>query len=200
MARCRGPANRLIMFRKKGLSGPFAQNVGGGMCVKTMGNAYDVGGALAGLKPLNGYTGPATGCGTEPPGLVLYQPQAADWVGQGSNVLLNEENGVSIENVNVDTGSAFGAQLNFDTFAGFEPLEIGKTYNISCDLRVDPGDNVQIGFLDTGARIWRTNTNDVYETETWAAQTIQTATQNILLNFLSTGEKMYIRNWVIEEV
>ncbi len=63
MARCRGPANRLIMFRKKGLSGPFFQNAGGGMCIKTMGNAFDVGGALAGLKPLNGYTGPATGCG-----------------------------------------------------------------------------------------------------------------------------------------
>lgn len=180
----------LLLFKKRSA---FMQRVGK--------NTYALANRLmdetlfGGLKPTSGYTGPATGCGTEPTGPVLYQPQAADWVVQGSNVVLNEEDGVSIEGVD----NAFGAQLFFDTFAGFETLEIGKTYNISCDVRVDPGDNIQIGFNDS-SRIWRSISNTTYVTETWAAQTISTSTQDVLLNSLATGEKMYIRNWVIVEV
>ena len=38
--RCRGPVNRLIMHRTKGLSGPNFQHAGGGVCIKGAGNYW----------------------------------------------------------------------------------------------------------------------------------------------------------------
>ena len=59
MARCRGPVDRLIMMRKRGLGGPFFQNVGNGLCVKSVGAAYDVNGPLGDAAPrlTGGWTG-----------------------------------------------------------------------------------------------------------------------------------------------
>ena len=64
MARCRGPVNRLIMLRKKGISGPFFQNTGS-VCVKGMGNAFDAGG------PLNSFAAQRLQCETDPSGFCV---------------------------------------------------------------------------------------------------------------------------------
>ena len=51
--RCRGPVNQLVMHRTKGLYGLFAQNIGGGTCVKGVGDFY-------------GFTGPGHPSNTMP--------------------------------------------------------------------------------------------------------------------------------------
>lgn len=50
MGRCRGPVNRLLMMRKRGLCGPAFQNVGGGVCAKSAGAYYDVNGPGSGFS------------------------------------------------------------------------------------------------------------------------------------------------------
>jgi hypothetical protein len=44
MRNCRQPVNRLVMMRKRGVSGPLVQNVGGGMCAKSVGSYLDANG------------------------------------------------------------------------------------------------------------------------------------------------------------
>ena len=51
--RCPRPVHRLIMHRTNGLSGPMFQNIGGGTCVKGVGNFY-------------GFTGPGHPSNTMP--------------------------------------------------------------------------------------------------------------------------------------
>ena len=46
MARCRGPVNRLLMMRKRGLGGVAFQNVGSG-CMRSVGAFHDANGPLS---------------------------------------------------------------------------------------------------------------------------------------------------------
>ena len=56
MARCRHPVNRIVLMRKKNLVSPYFQNISNGVCMKSVGSAYDVNGPLAFLKPLTGWS------------------------------------------------------------------------------------------------------------------------------------------------
>ena len=38
--KCRGPVNRLLMMRGRNLCGPVVQNVGNGVCAKSVGAFY----------------------------------------------------------------------------------------------------------------------------------------------------------------
>ena len=51
---CRGPINRLVMLKKKGIGGPFYQRVAPGVCVAAPGSYYDVGGPGAGPRAIYG--------------------------------------------------------------------------------------------------------------------------------------------------
>ena len=55
--RCRGPVNRLLMLRKRGLGGPVFQNVGGGVCAKSVGAYLDENAPGSGVRPTGGWTG-----------------------------------------------------------------------------------------------------------------------------------------------
>ena len=51
------PKRQLLLLRTGGVQGPFYQNVGGGVLVKTVGAAQGVNGPLSSLKILAGWTG-----------------------------------------------------------------------------------------------------------------------------------------------
>ena len=70
MGRCRSPVRRLVMMRKRGLGGVVAQNIGGGVCVKSSGAYWDVNGAgsasCSGTTVTVGTDGTAYGFSTSP--------------------------------------------------------------------------------------------------------------------------------------
>lgn len=42
--RCPGPLNRILLMRKKNLCGPLFQNIGNGVCAKSVGAFWDANG------------------------------------------------------------------------------------------------------------------------------------------------------------
>jgi hypothetical protein len=50
------------MMRKKNGMGPFFQNIGGGVCAKSVGNFYGIGSPGDTARPVSGWTGPKLGC------------------------------------------------------------------------------------------------------------------------------------------
>lgn len=52
--RCSGPVNNLVMHRMRGLSGPFFQNLGGGQCIKGVGNYWAPGMPGSGPQAIRG--------------------------------------------------------------------------------------------------------------------------------------------------
>ena len=71
MGRCRTPVNRLLMMRKRGLAGPGFQNVGSGVCAKSVGSYLDVNGpGYEGLIPLPPFDAVGSGWQVQGPNLV----------------------------------------------------------------------------------------------------------------------------------